>query len=115
MIIRVLAFIIIVTISYWAFSKAGPAIDALGTAEIKTLITKANEFDGKRVRVRGNMKGGAAILGVGGYKLEQDGAQVIIVTSRGTPELGSQVTVEGIFKQLVAVDGVQAAVIFEKK
>lgn len=115
MIIRVMGFVFIVLLAYYMFSKAGPAIETLRAAEISELLKKTNEFDGQRVTVTGTVLRGASILGLGGFTIEQNGAEIFVVTSRGTPELRSQVTVSGTFKQAIAVDGLRVAVIFEKK
>lgn len=115
MIVRVIIFLAIAMFAYLFFSKAGSVIDTLRTTEINVLLKKPKEFDGQRVQVTGTVLRGVAVLGLGGFVLGQDGAEIVVLTTRGSPEIGATVTVEGVFKQGFAIDGLQVGVVFEKK
>lgn len=99
---------------YAVFLRDKPAIDARTATDIATVLKKPNAYDGRPVTVRGTVLASAAILGVGGYRLGQGDAEVLVLGRHGIPEIGTQVTVSGMFKQAVALNDMQYAVILEK-
>lgn len=82
--------------------------------EIVELNRRSHEFDGRRVTVSGTVIYSAAIMGVGGYFLRQGSAEILIVGAGGMPQAGSKIVVSGTFKQALAVNGVQYAMILQK-
>ena len=101
----------IVVILYAVFWRGNPAIETLMPLEISTLLKRANEFDGQRVTVGGTVLDSAAVMGLGGFRLRQGDAEVLVLTSHGIPETRSEVRVSGTFKQAFVLNGLQYAVI----
>jgi hypothetical protein len=101
----------ILIILYAVVWRGKPAIETLTPLEISTLLKRANEFDGQRVTVGGIVLDSAAVMGLGGFRLRQGDAEVLVLTSRGIPESRSEVRVSGTFKQAFVLNGVQYAVI----
>lgn len=104
----------LLAVIYVMFLHGNPTIEALTATDIATVLSKANAFDGKRVTVSGTVLDSAAIMGLGGYRLKQGDAEVLVVSGHGIPETGRQVTISGTFKQAFAFNSLQYAVILEK-
>ncbi|MCK1471314.1 MULTISPECIES: hypothetical protein [unclassified Bradyrhizobium] len=115
MIKHIVAFIAIAVIAYLMLWQSKPAIDALTATEISTLLAEPHQYDGRQVTVRGTVVRSAAILGFGGYTLEQGGAELFVATTRGIPEPGRQITVSGTFKQAFVLNDLQYAALLEKR
>lgn len=85
------------------------------TMDVSELNSKASEYDGKPVRVKGVVEKNIAVLGVGGYLLG-DGAQTILVTSdEGIPDYKSKVVVIGEFRKAVSFNGFEYNVIYQRE
>lgn len=73
-----------------------------GTTRIGTILDDPSEFDGRNVRVRGEVTQslGAPVVG-GAYRID-DGTGVLTIVARGTgtPRRGAEVEVEGIFRSV---------------
>jgi hypothetical protein len=110
----IIGLLVIGVVAYAGLWQGKPAIEALTTVEIPTLLKRAHEYDGQRVTVAGTVSHSAAIMGVGGYRLRQGDAEVLVLSAHGIPETGSEVHVRGTFKQAFALNGLQYAVILEK-
>ena len=52
---------------------------------------------------------------LGGFVIRQGEADLLVVTARGMPEIGTQVTVKGVFRQALALAGTNYAVVVEQK
>lgn len=110
----VAVFFAVFALAYLALWGSKPAVDALMKTDMSILLEKPREFDGRRVVVSGAVERSAAIFGIGGYVLRHGEAEILIVTTRGTPKIGSHITVQGTFKQAIQFDRLQYPVIFEK-
>jgi hypothetical protein len=87
-----------------------------GTTPIKTLLDDPSRFDGKTVRIAGNVESSVGILGVGGYKVNDGTGTLPVVTqSGGTPRNGARVGVEGTFQSAFTLGSTTAAVLVEKR
>ena len=106
--------LVIVLVMAAVFFRGNPAIEAWMPTDIAEVLSKANTFDGRRIKVSGTVLESAAIMGVGGYRLKQGDAVIFVVSSHGIPESGSRVIVSGTFKQAFAFNNLQYAVILEK-
>src|ERR1041385_6743958 len=91
-----------------------PTAERPTVMDIPTLLSKANSFDGRQVTVTGTVIHSAAVMGVGTYRLQQDDAELAVLSSHGIPEVGTRATVSGIFKQAVSLNKLQYSVIFER-
>jgi hypothetical protein len=86
------------------------------TTPIKELLDDPARFDGKTVRIAGEVKNSAGILGYGAYQID-DGTGSLAVVSQGggAPREGATVGVEGTFRSAFTLGTQSIAVIMEKK
>lgn len=87
------------------------------TKPIKELLDDPSRFDGKTVRIAGEVKQSIGVLGVGAYQVD-DGTGTLTVVSQGgsgTPRVGAKVAVEGEFRSAFTLGSETAAVLMEKK
>lgn len=88
-----------------------------GTKSIKELLDDPSRFDGKIVRVAGEVKTSVGALGVGAYQID-DGTGTITIISKagnGTPRVGATVGVEGEFRSAFTYGATTVAVLLEKQ
>lgn len=88
-----------------------------GAKPIKELLDDPSRFDGKKVRIAGEVKQSVGALGVGVYQIN-DGTGTLTVVSKagnGTPRVGAQVGVEGEFRSAFTLGSTSAAVLMEQK
>ncbi len=87
-----------------------------GTTPIRTLLDDPARFDGKVVRVAGDVGLSAGFLGYGAYQVD-DGTGTINVVSQGggAPRGGARVGVEGTFKAVYTLGTQSMAVIVESR
>jgi hypothetical protein len=88
-----------------------------GTNPIKELLDDPSRFDGKTVRIAGEVKESIGALGVGVYQVD-DGTGTLTVVSKagnGTPRVGARVGVEGEFRSAFTLGIRTAAVLVEQK
>ena len=86
-----------------------------GTKSIAELLDDPSRFDGKTVRIAGDVKESIGALGVGAYQVD-DGTGTIIVVSKagnGTPRVGAKIGVEGEFRSAFTLGSRTAAVLME--
>lgn len=115
--IKIIIPIVVVALaaaSYFALYEGMPLIEKAMATDVGRLVDQPNEFDGRRVTIRGVVVDRAAIMGVGGYRLKQGNAEIFVVSGRGIPPPGAEITVSGTFKQAFAIGGFQYAVLVEK-
>lgn len=88
-----------------------------GTKSIKELLDDPSRFDGKSVRITGEVKTSVGALGVGAYQVD-DGTGIITVISKagnGTPRVGAKVGVEGEFRSAFTYGATTVAVLLEQQ
>jgi hypothetical protein len=87
-----------------------------GTKPIRELLDDPPRYDGKTVRIAGEVKEAAGALGYGAYKVD-DGTGSITVVSQGggAPRVGARVGVEGTFRAAFTLGAQSVAVIVEKQ
>lgn len=86
------------------------------TTPIKTLLDDPSRFDGKTVRVAGDVQSPVALLGYGTYKVNDGTGTLSIVTEGGgAPREGAKVGVEGKFRSAYTVGTQTAAVLVEER
>ena len=86
-----------------------------GTKSIKELLDDPSRFDGKTVRIAGNVRESIGALGIGVYQVD-DGTGTLTVISKagnGTPRVGAAIGVEGKFRSAFTLGTVSAAVLME--
>ena len=87
-----------------------------GMTPIKTLLDDPARFDGKTVRVAGQVGLSAGVLGYGAYQID-DGTGTLNVVSQGggAPRGGARVGVEGAFKSVYTLGTQSMAVLLETR
>lgn len=83
---------------------------------IGTLLDDPGQYDGKIVRVGGQVTESVGLLGYGGYRID-DGTGTIAVATKtgGAPRKGAKVGVEGTFRSAFTLGDQTVAVIEETK
>ena len=82
---------------------------------IGELLDNASKYNGKTVRVQGEVREGAGGLGVGAYQLKDNTGQITVVSDRGSaPRKGATVAVKGKFESLFSLGTAGVAVIREE-
>lgn len=86
------------------------------TTSIKQLLDDPAQYDGKTVRIAGEVQGSIGALGFGAYQVK-DGTGTIPVVSEGggAPTRGANVGVEGTFRAAYTLGNQSAAVVVEKR
>jgi hypothetical protein len=88
-----------------------------GAKPIRELLDDPSRFDGKTVRIAGEVKESIGALGFGVYQVD-DGTGTLTVVSKagnGTPRVGAQVGVEGEFRAAFTLGPTTLAVLVEQK
>jgi hypothetical protein len=88
-----------------------------GATPIRELLDDPSRFDGKTVRIAGQVKESVGALGVGIYQID-DGTGTLLVVSKagnGTPRVGATVGVEGEFRSVFTLGSQTAAVLLEQQ
>jgi hypothetical protein len=82
---------------------------------IGELLDNSSKYDGKTVRVQGEVREGAGGLGIGAYQLKDNTGQITVVSDQGSaPRKGSKVAVKGKFESLFSLGTAGVAVIREE-
>jgi hypothetical protein len=82
---------------------------------IGQLLNDPARYNGKTVKVEGQVKGALGGLGVGAYELKDDSGSIPVLTQRGDPPpTGSKIGVKGKFQALVTLGIKSLAVIREE-
>ena len=97
---------------------AGALILLAGCASVTPigeLLDNSSKYDGKTVRVQGEVREGAGGLGVGAYQLKDNTGQITVVSDRGSaPRKGAKVEVKGKFESLFSLGTASLAVVREE-
>jgi hypothetical protein len=97
---------------------AGALIVLAGCASVTPigeLLDNSSRYDGKTVRVKGEVREGAGGLGVGAYQLEDRTGKITVVSDQGSaPRRGAKVEVKGKFESLFSLGSTGLAVIREE-
>ncbi len=88
-----------------------------GTTPIKELLDDPGRYDGREVRIAGEVTRSVGLLGYGGYQVDDGTGTLTVVVEGGgaTPRVGAQVGVEGTFRNAFTLGPVTAAVLMEKR
>ena len=87
-----------------------------GSTPIKTLLDDPQRFDGKTVRIVGQVQGSVGALGFGAYQVN-DGTGTLSIVSEGggVPRQGAKVGVEGTFRSAYTIGSQSVAVLVEQR
>jgi hypothetical protein len=86
------------------------------TTSIKTLLADPGKYDGKTVRIAGEVGQSIGALGFGAYEVnDQTGTISVVTQGGGAPTRGARVGIEGTFRAAYTLGTSSRAVIVEKK
>lgn len=88
-----------------------------GATDIKKLLDDPSHYEGKSVRIAGDVTEAVGALGYGVYQVK-DGTGTLTVVNQsggGTPRVGAKVGVEGTFRSAFTVGTRTIAVLLEKE
>jgi hypothetical protein len=73
-----------------------------GVTPIRDLLNDPSRYDGKTVRIKGEVKGSLGALGVGGYEVTDETGTLAVVSDRADPpRAGTDIGVTGKFQALL--------------
>jgi hypothetical protein len=86
-----------------------------GVTPIGELLDNPARYDGKTVRVEGEVKESAGGLGLGAYQVRDNTGTLTVVSEKGgPPRTGSKVGVRGRFEALITLGSRSLAVLREE-
>lgn len=99
----------------WAVAAA-LLVGCKGAMQIKTLLDDPQRFEGKTVRIAGQVEGSVGALGFGAYRVN-DGTGTLTIVSEGggVPRQGAKVGVEGTFRSAYTIGTQSVAVVVEQR
>ncbi len=88
-----------------------------GTTPIRRLLDDPGQYEGKTVRIAGEVKTSVGALGLGAYEVEDTTGRIPVVIQSGgaTPRVGARVGVQGEFRSAFTLGTRSVAVIMEEK
>lgn len=88
-----------------------------GATPIKTLLDDPGRYDGKSVRIAGEVTRSVSLLGYGGYQVQDETGTITVVIDGGgsAPRVGAEVGVEGTFRSAFTMGPLTAAVVMQKR
>jgi hypothetical protein len=82
---------------------------------INQLLNDPSRYDGKTVRIKGQVKGAVGGLGVGAYEVKDNTGSLTVVSDQGDPpRSGANVGVKGKFQALLSLGFKSIAVLREE-
>jgi hypothetical protein len=86
------------------------------TTSIKSLLSDPGKYDGKTVRIAGEVQNSIGALGFGAYEVKDNtGTLPVVVEGGGAPSRGARIGVEGTFRAAYTLGTESRAVIVEHK
>lgn len=86
-----------------------------GVTPIGELLDDPSRYNGKTVRIEGDVKEAAGGLGFGAYQVKDKTGTLTVVSDKGSaPREGSKVGVKGIFQSLFTLGSKSLAVLREE-
>jgi len=104
--------------SLWILATTGLLLAAQckGTTPIRELLDDPSRFDGKTVRIAGEVKNAAGVLGFGGYEVDDGtGSLPVVSQAGGAPREGARIGVEGTFRSAFTLGTKTGAVLVEER
>ncbi len=82
---------------------------------IGELLDNSTRYNGKTVRIEGEVQGGAGGLGVGAYQVKDNTGTLTVVSDQGSaPRKGAKIGVKGKFESLFSLGSTSLAVLREE-
>ena len=86
-----------------------------GVTPISELLQNSSKYNGKTVRIKGEVKESAGLLGRGAYQVKDDTGQLTVVSETASPPpTGSKVGVKGVFEAILTIGSKSLAVLREQ-
>lgn len=99
-----------------AFCIAFAAACDGGVVSIGSLLGDPGRYDGKVVRIVGEVEGAVGFLGYGMYQVDDGTATITVVSERqGAPRSGTRLRVEGEFKAAFTIGAETVGVLLERR
>ena len=96
---------------------AGALVLLAGCASVTPigeLLQNSSKYNGKEVRIKGEVKESAGLLGRGAYQVKDDtGTLTVISETSAPPPSGSKIGVKGVFQALLTLGSKSLAVLRE--
>ncbi|MEQ1691529.1 MAG: hypothetical protein ABMA00_09605 [Gemmatimonas sp.] len=74
--------------------------------QIKDLLDRPQEYDGKTVRVQGTVTQSVGVLGTGAYEIDDGTGKIyVIAKGQGVPRQGAKTKAEGRFESVFSILG----------
>ena len=88
-----------------------------GAKTSQSLLDDPGQYDGKTVRIAGEVTQSIGALGLGGYQVNDGTGTLLVVTKSlgSTPRVGARVGVEGTFRSAYTIGSHSGAVLIESK
>lgn len=82
---------------------------------IGELLQNSSKYNGKEVRIKGEVKESAGLLGKGAYQVKDNtGTLTVLSETSAPPPTGSTIGVKGVFQALLTLGSKSLAVLKEK-
>jgi len=82
---------------------------------IGNLLDNPARYDGKTVRIQGEVKESAGGLGVGAYQVRDETGTITVLSEKaGPPRTGAKIGVKGLFQALITLGTKSLAVLREQ-
>jgi hypothetical protein len=85
-----------------------------GYTAIRDINARPAEFDGREVKIRGRVTGGAQMLGFKAYALGDRGGEIGVLTRGELPAIDANVAIRGVVKSAVIIGGTTAGLRVEE-
>lgn len=76
-----------------------------GYTPIKDITASPANFEGKEVKLKGQVQGATSLMGFRAYTLRDDTGEIAVVTSGELPATGQSVALKGTVKSAVIMGG----------
>lgn len=100
------------------FAWAGALLIVAGCASVTPigdLLADPSRYDGKTVRIAGNVESSAGVLGAGAYQVNDGTGTLTVISQVGTPPpKGEKIGVKGTFQALFTLLSKSLAVLKEQ-
>lgn len=86
-----------------------------GVTPISELVQNSSKYNGKTVRIKGEVKESAGLLGRGAYQLKDETGQLTVLSETSSPPpTGAKIGVKGVFEALLTIGSKSLAVLREQ-
>jgi hypothetical protein len=86
-----------------------------GVTPIRDLLNDPSEYDGKTVRIKGEVLGAVGGLGLGAYEVKDNTGRLTVISEQDSPpRTGAEVGVKGKFQALLSLGFKSLAVLREE-